>query len=438
MRHLKELTLSAIIMAACILYGCASVPIASPEYERMAKSFPPPPGMASVYIYRPYNFMGSAITLKITIDDKTSGSVTPGTYLFGNVVPGRHIIGIIDPRSYAKHSQVAQSEIAQLDAEPGKLYFFNVVPDYLTHFEIKRVTDEDARNEISRCSLSGDSIFDPYAIAESSYSFSKLPFDQRDLIEALPLQKYDGHHNLFPMGILKTAAVKLKLGSPDWKKRAVGRTTGIGDWMDKDTFRELGGGYPPGYAAAAYIVFYLPSAAAGGYVWGQMSENKWSPCIERLSRNIYDLNPSAGLQTALRNSLSEGGVVDAVELETETNRPAKTSTMEIKSIIEAEVIRVRLQECSKHGTFGVEIGARIRLKEIRTNQYLYDSIIVVNQSEVVAGPPSPKGDVSNLFYCSGISNYCDENGPDLLCMAIRKGVQQISDRVFYDLGLTIR
>jgi hypothetical protein len=298
--------------------------------------------------------------------------------------------------------------------------------------------DEDVRNKIGLCSLSGDSIFDPYAIAESSYSFSNLPFDQRDLIEALPLQKYDGHHNLFPMGILKTAAVKLKLGSPNWTKRALSRTTGIGDWMNGDTFRQLGGGYPPGYAAAGYILLYVPPAAAVGYMWGQMSESKWSPCIDGLSHNIYNLNPSAGLQTALQNSLSEGGVIDAVELETETNRPAKTSEMEIKSILEAEVIRVRLQECSKRGTFGVEIAARVRLKEIRTDQYLYDSIIVINQSKVPAESPPLKNDVSGSFYCSAMSNYCGEKGPDIVGAAITKGIQQISDRVFDDLGLKIR
>jgi hypothetical protein len=166
MRHLKELTLSAIIMAACILYGCASVPIASPEYERMARSFSPPPEMASVYIYRPYNFMLSALMANVTIDDKRLGSVAPGTYLFGNVVPGNHIIKVKATKPLSR-AGVVSDDLARLDAEPGKLYFFKIVPAFVGRLKIKQV-DEDVRNEISGCNLSGDSIFDPASIARPS------------------------------------------------------------------------------------------------------------------------------------------------------------------------------------------------------------------------------------------------------------------------------
>lgn len=227
MRHLKELTLSAIIMAACILCSCASVPIASPDYERMATNFSPPPGKASVYIYRPYNFVGSPFVANVTIDDKTVGSVAPSTYIFGNVVPGRHSIKVF--KSIFRAGAV--SGVAKLDAELGKLYFFKIVP-IDQGFEIKQV-DENVRNEISRYNLSGDSIFDPASIAHDLL----LAMESRPSVSKVNEIKRDGRFIAYDNGTVLDTKTNLMWAAKD--------NGSLINWQDAKVYCEAysGGGY---------------------------------------------------------------------------------------------------------------------------------------------------------------------------------------------------
>jgi Protein of unknown function (DUF2846) len=145
MRHLMELELLAMMMVVCIITGCASVPTASPEFERTAQSFTPPPGMASVYIYRPYNFVGSGLVLNVTIDDKKLGTLVTNTYLLGNIVPGKHIIKVNSSIERVDSSGI----VTQLDAEPGKLYFFKIVTGWWTNFKVEQVVEKDGLHEIN-------------------------------------------------------------------------------------------------------------------------------------------------------------------------------------------------------------------------------------------------------------------------------------------------
>lgn len=150
MQHLKKLVMVVFVTAACLLTGCASVPTASPEFQQKALSFTPPPGMASVYVYRPYNFVGSAVAWSISLDFKEFGSLGLETYLFGNVDPGPHIL---------KGFPFSGAERTKFDAEAGKLYFFKVTPG-MAGLDFDPVEEKEGREKVSNWTLSGDNVFE--------------------------------------------------------------------------------------------------------------------------------------------------------------------------------------------------------------------------------------------------------------------------------------
>ena len=132
--------------------GCASVPKASTELQEKGRSFSPDPGKAVVYVYRPYNYFGSASVCDVSLDQRDFGRLGLNTYLFGDVDPGPHAI-----RSRSEMGG-GPGVPQKFDAEAGKIYFFRVDPG-LTQFGIKHVNEKEGRDCVSQCELSGDNVF---------------------------------------------------------------------------------------------------------------------------------------------------------------------------------------------------------------------------------------------------------------------------------------
>jgi hypothetical protein len=155
------MALLAVTMVVFILGGCASVPTASLEYERMAAGFTPPPGMASVYVYRTYTTVGSALLDTVSIDDQRLGTVGPNTCLFGNIEPGSHIMTVSDNKF---------SKVAKFDAKAGNLYFFKVHYSsglFDIQLNVEPVNEREGREKIIGYKLSGDNMIDRASIVKS-------------------------------------------------------------------------------------------------------------------------------------------------------------------------------------------------------------------------------------------------------------------------------
>ncbi len=107
-----HLRLMVIALLALLVSGCASVPMASPEEDRVAKQFRPTPGKATIYLYRNEIF-GGAIAMQVMLDGRPMGQTGPETYFRWVVEPGRHTIS------------VAAENVAELsiDTRPGGIYF---------------------------------------------------------------------------------------------------------------------------------------------------------------------------------------------------------------------------------------------------------------------------------------------------------------------------
>lgn len=94
------------------LAACASVPLAPAELDQKAKQFTPPPGQASLYVYRNENF-GGAIPMLVTVDGKNIGQTAAMSYFWLTLNPGRHTI-----ESHAEN----MSSLA-IDTVAGQNYF---------------------------------------------------------------------------------------------------------------------------------------------------------------------------------------------------------------------------------------------------------------------------------------------------------------------------
>lgn len=81
----RRLALIGIVVAA----ACASIPKASPELDAQAKRFDAPPsGKVLIYVFRPSQFIGSAVALPVLVNGTAVGANGPGTYIVVSVAPG--------------------------------------------------------------------------------------------------------------------------------------------------------------------------------------------------------------------------------------------------------------------------------------------------------------------------------------------------------------
>lgn len=109
---LKKIALMGVVLAATVLTGCASVPMATPEQDAKAKTFAVAPGKSNIYVYRNES-MGGAVKMDVSLDGKAVGQTTAKTYLMMEVAPGKHTV-----------TSKAENEVMQeVIAQAGKNYF---------------------------------------------------------------------------------------------------------------------------------------------------------------------------------------------------------------------------------------------------------------------------------------------------------------------------
>lgn len=101
-----------------LMSGCQSVPKASSELKQQALSFTPPPGMAGLYVIRPYHFAGSAVNYIFRLDYQDFGSLETKSYLYSPILPGKHFLrqGQVDSGFHAE----------TFVAKAGQNYYFSI------------------------------------------------------------------------------------------------------------------------------------------------------------------------------------------------------------------------------------------------------------------------------------------------------------------------
>lgn len=111
----KRLLISASLLGALMLSGCASVPTATPQETTKAKSFSAPEeNKSGLYIYRD-SFIGKALKKDIYVDGKCIGETADKTFFYTQVAGGKD-------HKISTESEMSPNDIT-LFTEPGKNYF---------------------------------------------------------------------------------------------------------------------------------------------------------------------------------------------------------------------------------------------------------------------------------------------------------------------------
>jgi hypothetical protein len=144
MKRLKSLLALASLLAAALVSGCASVPMATTEEDALAKSFAVQPGKSNIYVYRSEKMFGAAVKLPVTLDGKLGGQTSAGSYFMWETQPGDHEI-----------SSVAETtETLKLTTEANKSYYIwqEVKMGLLAARSLlHKVDEETGRRTIMQC-----------------------------------------------------------------------------------------------------------------------------------------------------------------------------------------------------------------------------------------------------------------------------------------------
>jgi hypothetical protein len=139
MRRLASLAILAALTA------CASVPMATPEADRLAKEFRAAPGQTNLYVFRDESF-GAAVKLGLVLDGRPLGATAANTFLLTTVAPGKH----------ALVSSAENDSLLEFVAEAGKnVYVWQEVKmGFLSaRSQLQLVDEASARPRVSACSL---------------------------------------------------------------------------------------------------------------------------------------------------------------------------------------------------------------------------------------------------------------------------------------------
>ena len=104
--------MSAALLSAALLSGCASVPMADATADAQAKQFVAPKDAANLYIYRNETF-GTAVKMPVLVDGVAVGDTVAHSYILKQVIPGSHTIT----------SKSENDATLTLSTEAGKNYY---------------------------------------------------------------------------------------------------------------------------------------------------------------------------------------------------------------------------------------------------------------------------------------------------------------------------
>lgn len=111
----KNIFLATSVLAALLLSGCASVPLAPQQESTTAKTFPAPEqNKSGLYIYRD-SFAGKSLKKDIYVDGKCIGESADRTFFYTQVAGGQ-------THKISTESEFSANDLT-LFTEAGKNYF---------------------------------------------------------------------------------------------------------------------------------------------------------------------------------------------------------------------------------------------------------------------------------------------------------------------------
>jgi hypothetical protein len=193
---------------------------------------------------------------------------------------------------------------------------------------------------------------------------------------------------LYPMGFTVTAGREIVF--PEWRKKALLGAVTMGGLIDNVC--DLGGGYPPGVIATAYLLFYLPPAALVGAVAGDWKDRKWKPCAERILREVSEARPLKRAEEAWLSAVPPGSGRLLPSADGDDGLISTAARDRLRSVLKFEVTRVSLMECGPDDSVSLDMAFRWRLWDAASRDLLQERIVVFG---------NPAGRAANAsFYAS--------------------------------------
>lgn len=136
------------LMTSLALTGCATVPMASEEENRVAQQFnKPPKGKSGLYIFRQGVFFGDALKKDLFVDDVKIGETAPNVFFYKQVKAGKHKL--------STESEFSNNDL-YLTTESGKNYFIRQYVKlgvFIAGANLEQVSEEEGKKAISQLNL---------------------------------------------------------------------------------------------------------------------------------------------------------------------------------------------------------------------------------------------------------------------------------------------
>ena len=132
MRALKQVT--AAVLGLLALAGCTAQFAQGPTVAESRSAIPAVPAdRGRIFIYRPYNYVGSAGTPYVQIDHWMMGEAPLNGVLYCDIAPGNHEIWSMD------YLAQRQRRIQSFTVAAGNAAYFRVSPNFSTGFDFQSV-----------------------------------------------------------------------------------------------------------------------------------------------------------------------------------------------------------------------------------------------------------------------------------------------------------
>lgn len=142
---MTKITLICFLLAGALLTGCASVPMASLDKDREAKTFNVAPSKSNIYLYRNESIGGGA-AMPVVLDRIIVGKTVAHSYFHWQVDPGRHEISSLteDTVTIFINAKAGQNHFIWQEVKLGK---------WAANSLLHEVSNEEGMNGVNGCNL---------------------------------------------------------------------------------------------------------------------------------------------------------------------------------------------------------------------------------------------------------------------------------------------
>jgi len=156
---MKRRCLPALLALALLAGGWkptiapTAVRSATAQDDKAAKQFTPDPAQALVYVYRTNAFVGKNAKSQLVVDNNMVATNENGRFIVVSMAPGAHALMSLaaqEGNGAAMLVHNSRKKAVELNAEAGKIYFFQEVFKAMSGFTLTPVADDEAKAAISK------------------------------------------------------------------------------------------------------------------------------------------------------------------------------------------------------------------------------------------------------------------------------------------------